>query len=139
MNEEIPQQPTEDEIRAALEEQLRQLRVEDVVLQTVATLINIAVLRLGLAGEETERDPDQAKMAIDAARGLLPVVPEEQAMAVKDALSQVQMAFAREAQGAPAAPAASAPDASQEPAPQGKEDDAERERARSKIWTPPGT
>ncbi len=139
MNEEIPQQPTEDEIRAALEEQLRQLRVEDVVLQTVATLINIAVLRLGLAGEETERDPDQAKMAIDAARGLLPVVPEEQATAVKDALSQVQMAFAREAQGAPAAPAAPAPDASQEPAPQGKEDDAERERARSKIWTPPGT
>jgi hypothetical protein len=137
MSEDIPQEPTEEEIRAALEDQLRQLRVEDVVLQTVATLINIAVLRLGLAGEETERDPDQAKMAIDAARGLLPVVPEEQAPAVKDALSQVQMAFAQTQAQAPAAPAE--PAAPQEPAPQDKEDDAERERARSKLWTPPGS
>jgi hypothetical protein len=137
MSTENPQQPSEEEIRAALEEQLRRLRVEDVVLQTVATLINIAVLRLGLAGEEAEKDPDQARMAIEAVRALLPVVPEEQAPAVKDALSQVQMAFAREAQGAPAQE--EPPQAAEGAATQATEEDPERERARSKIWTPPGS
>ena len=36
-----PGQPTEEELRAALEEQMRQLRVEDVLLQTIVTLVNL--------------------------------------------------------------------------------------------------
>ena len=142
MNEEM-QEPTEEEIRAALEDQLRHLRVEDVVLQTVATLINIAVLRLGMAGDESEKDLGQAQMAIEAARALAPVTPEDQAQAVQDALSQVQMAFAQAAQAASAEPAEPAepggPEEQAEPAPQGGAEEADREKARSKIWTPPGT
>ena len=34
---------------------MRNIRVEDVILQTVATLVNLAGRRLGLAGEEGER------------------------------------------------------------------------------------
>ena len=51
------QEPSEEELRDALEEQLRQ--VEDVVLQTVVTLVNLAGRRL--TAEEGEKDLDQAQ------------------------------------------------------------------------------
>jgi hypothetical protein len=122
--------PSEEELRAALEEQLKHIRVDDVILQTVATLVNLAGRRLGLASDDpVERDVAQAQQAIEAVRALLPLCPEEQTEPIKAALSQLQMAFAREAQGTPAP--------SEEP-PQ-PDSDAEREKARSKIWTPPGT
>ena len=53
MHEEM-REPTEEELRAAFEEQMRQIRVEDVILQTVATLVNLAGRRLGLAGDGGE-------------------------------------------------------------------------------------
>jgi hypothetical protein len=37
-----PGEPTEEQLREAFEEQLRQVSVEDVILQTVATLVNLA-------------------------------------------------------------------------------------------------
>lgn len=144
MHEEI-REPTEEELRAAMEEQMSRVRVEDVILQSVATLVNLAGRRLGLAGTEAERDLDQAKLAIDAARALVPLAAEEQQEPIRQALTQVQMAFAREAgqpgagEPAPGAEAAGT-EASGQPEPGTKADeDAERARARSKIWTPPGT
>ena len=115
-----PGQPTEEQLREAL----RQLRVEDVLLQTVVTLVNLAGRKLTV---EDEKDTDQAKKAIDAVRALLPLCPEEEAKAVKDALAQLQMLYVRE---------------SGQPAEEGDErggESAERAKARSKIWTPPGT
>ena len=142
------QEPTEEELRAAMEEQLRQIRVEDVVLQTVATLVNLAGRRLGLApGTEDERDLEQARLAIEATRALVPLVTEQEAVAVRQALTQLQMAFAREAQGVPAEPppAATGPSADPEPPAGGGEppgqapDPADRAKPRSRIWTPPGS
>ena len=131
------QQPSEEELRAALEEQMRRIRVEDVIVQTAVTLVNLAGRRLGLGGgEEDEKDLGQARLAIDGARALLPLLPAETAGPVRDALSQLQMAYAREApsgagqQQPPSGPA-------QQPPPQKDAD--ERSKARSKIWTPPGT
>ena len=115
----------EDEVREAL----KKLRVEDVLLQTAATLIDLAARRLGLAEEDGPKQLDQAKLAIDSIRALQPLMTEEQQAAVREPLSQLQMAYAREAQAAAGEPAA-------EPKP---DDEAEREKARSKIWTPPGT
>ncbi len=155
MNEQEPgstgRQPTEEELHAAMEEQMRQLRVQDVVLQTVATLVNLGGRRLGLAPEAAdERDLEQARVAIDATRALTPLLSAENQRAVKDALSQLQMAYAREAGAAPAeqqggahgAPAPGegedAPAEERPPAERGV-DEAERARARSRIWTPPGT
>jgi len=150
------QEPTDEELRAALEEQMRHIRVEDVILQTVATLVNLAARRLGLTtppGEEpTEvRDTEQAHLAIEAVRALVPLSPEEQMASVRQALTQLQMAYAREAQaaGATGAPATAAtPPRPAEPAPgepqgpgevqgPGQSED-ERAKARSRIWTPPG-
>ena len=117
------QQPSEEELRAQLEEQLKQLRVEDVLLQTVVTIVNLTGRKLTV---EDEKDLDQAKTGIEAVRALLPLCPEDQAAPVKDALSQLQMLFARESQEPAAEDKASA-------------EDEERAKARSKLWTPPGT
>lgn len=125
----------EEEIREAL----KKLRVEDVLLQTAATLIDLAARRMGLAEEDGPKQMDQAKLAIDAIRALQPLMTEEQQAAVREPLSQLQMAYAREMQGGVAPePAARGPAAPPEPPPKA-DDEAERAKARSKIWTPPGT
>lgn len=82
-------------------------QVSDVLVSTVASLVNLAGIRLT---EKEHKDPAQAKEAIDAARALLPLCPEEAVAPLKDGLSQVQMLYVRETD--------------------------ERAKARSKIWTP---
>jgi hypothetical protein len=98
--------------------------VADVLVSTAASLVNLAGIRLT---EKDQRNPAQAKEAIDAARALLPLCPEDAIAPLKDALAQVQMLYVKET-GAPSPPA--------EPGASGSE---ERAKARSKIWTPPGT
>ena len=119
----------EDEIREAL----KKIRVEDVLLQSAATLIDLAARRMGLAEDDGPKQLDQAKLAIDAIRALQPLMTEEQQAAIREPLSQLQMAYAREAQGGPAPSEPPAEAESEAP------DEAERAKARSKIWTPPGT
>jgi hypothetical protein len=99
-------QPTEEELRAyaaQLEEQMRQLRVEDVLVQTIVTLVNLGGRRAGLAqGTENERDPEQLRLAIEGARALLPLIESElgpDGNAIREALSQLQMAYAQIAGG----------------------------------------
>jgi hypothetical protein len=131
-------EPSDEELRAALEEQMRRITVDDVLVQTVVTLINLGGRRLGLPGPEGPppegQDLGQAKKAIEAARALLPLLPAEPQAPIRDALSQLQMAFAREAQGVGEPP----PEAGPPPAEKGAEE-ADRAKARAKIWTPPGT
>ena len=70
--------PTEEELRAAYEAELKRLRVEDVLVQTVVSLLNLGGRKAGLApGTEDERDPDQVRLAIEGARALLPLVEPE--------------------------------------------------------------
>jgi hypothetical protein len=129
------QEPNEEELRAALEDQMKRIRVEDVVLQTIVTLINLGARRLGIAGppeEAGEKDPAQAQLAIEGARALLALVDGEQLGPVRDALSQLQMAFVREQGGG------KSEEGSEQPEAQSSEDE-ERAKARSKLWTPPGT
>jgi hypothetical protein len=65
----------------------------------VVTLANLGMRRTGLApGTEEERDPEQVRMAIESIRALMPIVEPvapEQAGAIRDALSQLQLAFVR--------------------------------------------
>jgi hypothetical protein len=138
-------QPSEDELRAALEEQMKRITVKDVLLQTVITLVNVSARKLGLAGEQKGRDLEQARLGIEAVRALLPLLPQEEQTAVREPLSQLQMAYAREASAGPQAtghgPQEQAPSEPASPAPgteQPTPEDEERARARAKIWTPPG-
>lgn len=93
------QEPSEEELRAAYEAQVKRLRVEHVVLENVVTLANLGMRRTGLApGTEDERDPGQVRMAIESIRVLMPILEEaapQQVGAVRDALSQLQLAFVR--------------------------------------------
>ena len=134
------QEPNEEELRAALEEQMRHIRVEDVLVQTLVTLINLGARRLGLAGspeEAGEADPAQARLAIDGARALMDLVPQEGLEQVRDALSQLQMAYVQLTQGGSGAPGGAPPP--QEEAPKQPSEDEERAKARAKLWTPPGS
>jgi hypothetical protein len=98
-------QPSEEEIRA-LEAELEKLTVDDVLLQTIVTLLNLGARKAGLA-EGSQADLPQVKQAIDAARALLPLVEPrhgEQLGPVRDAVSRLQMLYVQKTGGeAPAA------------------------------------
>jgi len=106
-------EPTEEELRAAYEAELKRLRVEHVLLDNVAALANLGMRRTGLApGTEGERDPEQVRLAIDSLRALLPVLERAaptQIAAIRDAVSQLQLAFVRIGGQAPEAEAAGTP------------------------------
>jgi hypothetical protein len=94
----------------------------DILVSTAASLVNLAGIRLT---EAEHKSPPKAKEAIEAARQLLPLCPEDAVGPIKDALSQVQMLYVKETRGDP--PPSAEPSTS---------DEAERAKARSKIWTP---
>jgi hypothetical protein len=120
-----PRQPTEDELRAAYEEQLKQIRVDDVLVQTVLSLINLGSLRAGLVpGNESEADPAQLRQAIEGVRALLPLVESAlgpDARQIRDAVSRLQMEYARLA-GAGARAGTGAGAEGEPPAPEAKPD-----------------
>ena len=93
----------EEELRRRLEEELRRLRVEDVLLQSVVSLINLTSRR---SAKPDERDLEQARLGIDAIRALADFLPEEASSQVRQALSELQVAYASEAGGSPAPGAA---------------------------------
>ncbi len=92
-------EPTEAELRAAYEEEIKKIRVEHVLLETIVSLVNLGMRRTGLApGTESERDSGQVRLAIEAIRGLLPLVEQtapQQAAPIREALAQLQLAFVR--------------------------------------------
>ena len=136
------QEPSEEELRAALEEQMRRITVQDVLIQTVVTLINLGGRRLGLAGppeQAGEKDVEQARLAIEGARALVPLLPQRAELGpVRDGRSRLQRAYVQEQQGA-GGRAQGAEEEASSPQPEPSADEAERAKARSKIWTPPGT
>jgi hypothetical protein len=94
-----PRQPTEEELRAAYEAELKRLRVEHVLIDNVAALVNLGMRRTGLVpGTEEERDPAQVRLAIESLRALLPVLEHAapgQIGQIRDAVSQLQLAYVR--------------------------------------------
>ena len=99
MTQPPPRELTEEELRA-LEAEMDKLRVDDVLLQTLVTLVNLGARKAGLAkppGEDgPKRDLEQTKQAIDGARALLPLLEARHGAklgAIKDALSQLQLAY----------------------------------------------
>jgi hypothetical protein len=127
--------PNEEELRARLEEELKRITVHDVLVQTVVTLINLGGQKLGLSeASKDAADPQQTRIAIEAVRSLLPLLEAEpggaeQVKPVRDALAQLQMAYAQRA-GAPAEQEGEEPPAQPPPA---------APKSSGRIWVPPGT
>ncbi len=126
-------EPTQEEMSAMLADRLARTPVRDVLLQCMATFIDMAGVRLGMgpAGDEA-RDITQARQAIEALRALLGVAERElgaaQVRPFKEPLAILQMAFSRASEER----AATAPDEVPEPTPPVPD-------AASRLWVPPGT
>lgn len=107
-------QPSEEELRAAYEAEIKKIRVEQILLEQLVTLINLGMRRTGMQpGTEDERDPAQVRTAIEGVRALLPLVEDgvgaEQTSAIRQALSQLQLAYVRIGGQEAASPSAGGP------------------------------
>jgi hypothetical protein len=178
-------EPSEAELRAAYEAELSRLTSADLIAQAVVSLLNVGVRRLGPIGEQPgggtgaaqddgaqagaaggagpapERDLEQVRDSIDAVRALLEILERrvpEGLRPLRDALSQLQMAYARAVQasggeagaGAGAAPAGEPQDQPQDQpagaggAQQGKAEGAEQQdpsgpgpaESSGRLWVP---
>lgn len=145
-------QPSEEELRAAYEAEIKRIRVEQIVLEQVVSTINLGMRRTGLApGTEDERDIGQVRVAIEAVRALLPLLEQTagpQAAQIRDALSQLQLAYVRlggaeSGAGASEPPAGPGPPPSQgpaEPAPPAEEPpkpgEAGPAQRSGRLWVP---
>jgi hypothetical protein len=122
---------TDEELAAAYEAQLKQIRVEDVLIQTLVSLLNLGGRKAGLSpGTEGERDPEQVRQAIEGVRALLPVVESllgPDAAQIREALSQLQLAYTKISSGE--APAG-------EPAAEPKPEDTGTAQSSGRLWVP---
>jgi len=83
-----------------LAEELRRLRVEDVIVQTLVGVSQIGYRRLGLTPEtKDERDLDQVRFAIETMQALTPVLetmlPPELVRDFSSSVANLQLAYAR--------------------------------------------
>ena len=134
--QEPPRQPTDEELAAAYEAQLKQIRVEDVLIQTLVSLLNLGGRKAGLSpGTEDERDPEQVRQAIEGVRALLPIVEPllgKDAGQIREALSQLQLAYTRIVGGEGDEPAEAPPAAEDQPKP----DEPGPAQSSGRLWVP---
>ena len=96
MAEEQPPEPSENEqeLVEQLQAELSRLKVSDLLLQTVYTISSLGYHRL--SGEN--KDLEQARLAIEALKALLPVlegaVPAEAVRDFNQVLANMQLAYA---------------------------------------------
>jgi F420-0:gamma-glutamyl ligase len=88
------EQKSQEELRQQLDEEIKKVSVEDVILQSTVSILNLAARRIA---KEDERDLVQGKAGIDATRALLEHLPEDARDRVQEALSELQMLYAKEA------------------------------------------
>ena len=92
----------EEQLAQQLAEELRRLRIEDVLIQTLITISSIGYRRLGLTEDtKSDRDLQQAKLAIDTMSAMTPVlekvVPEELIREFQQSVASLQLAYAQAA------------------------------------------
>lgn len=111
-----------------MQAELARITVDDVLLQTVVTLLNVGATKAGLADPSVQPDLEQTRQAIEGARALLPLLEARHADKlgpVRDMVSQLQMAYAQLAGGG-APGGAQTPEEPPQPEPP----------AASRLWVP---
>ena len=119
-----PEELDEAALRARIEEQLRQVRIQDLLVESAASIVNLSARRIA---KEDERDLEQARVGIEAVRALAPLIDGEVAEQIRAALSELQLLYAKHSgeaagEGAPESPA---PEQPKQPSPG--------------LWTPGGS
>jgi hypothetical protein len=89
-----------ERIAQELAEELRKLRVEDVLVNTLVHVSSIGYRRLGLTEDSREeRDLAQSALAIETMTALVPVVegflPEELVDGFEEQVANLQLAYAK--------------------------------------------
>jgi hypothetical protein len=137
------EQISQEELRQRLEEQLRKLRVQDLMVESAVSVLNLTARRIS---KEDERDLEQARVGIEAVRAWLELLPADAARQIRNALSDLQVLYANAAQGEGGAQPEEAPVEGAEPGKErpGGEADAPQEPSQrregpSRLWTPPGS
>ena len=140
MSTQEPQQPqfSDEELRA-IEAEMQKITVDDVLLQTIVTLLNVGARKAGLAAPPEpgrpapEPDLEQVHQAVEGARALLPLVEQrhkEQLGPVRDALSQLQLFYAQRSGGQAGAPPAEGEQPAGEPGGAGPA------QSSGRLWVP---
>jgi hypothetical protein len=130
---------SEEEVRARLEEQIRKLRVQDLMVESVVSVLNLTARRIA---KEDERDLEQARVGIDAIRAWVELLPEEAAKQIRQALSELQMLYAQAVEGGGGGGEGDPP---QGPGPAGGTEPQQPPQQPSgsepppRLWTPPGS
>ena len=96
---------SEEELRQ-LEAEMERITVDDVLIQTTVTLLNLAARKAGLGAQPGQAPPaadwDQVRQAIEGARALLPLLESrhaEQLGPIRDTLARLQVVYAQRAGG----------------------------------------
>jgi hypothetical protein len=93
---------SEEQVARELAEELRKLKVEDVLVSVLIQISSIGYRRLGLTEDTKEdRDLDQTKLAIDTMKALTPVLaqvlPGELIRDFESSVANLQLAYAKAA------------------------------------------
>lgn len=126
-----PEEPGEqltseqEQMLRQMEEEMRRVRVQDLLAQSVVSILNLSARRIA---KEDERDLEQAKVGIDAVRALADLLEPEPQREVRNALTQIQMLYAKTA--GESAPAGGSADGSPEADPGGPK------RPPPGLWVP---
>jgi hypothetical protein len=91
--------PSEEELVEQLQEELKKLKISDVLVQTVFTVSSLGYRRLA----EEDRDLEEARLAIEAVRALVPVlkgtVPDQVTHDFEQLIANMQLAYAKAVAG----------------------------------------
>ena len=95
------EKPAEELTPEELLEHIRRMKVSDLLLSTISTVAQLGYAKLDPAG----RDLEQAKLAIDSLKALVPVlegaVPEEVLRDFNQVTANLQLAYAKAAEEKP--------------------------------------
>ena len=127
--------PEQEQMLRQMEEEMRRIRVQDLIAQSVVSILNLAYRRIA---KEDERDLEQARAGIDAVGALVDSLEEEPQREIKNALAQVQMIYAQHVgesgggEDPPPGPG-EAPGTGQAPGPAGS---GGAQKPPPRLWTP---
>ena len=100
MTEEQTPVPSDEELMKQVEDELKKLKVSDLLVQMLYTVSSLGYRKLS----QEDRDLDQAKLAIDTLRAVLPVlegtIGEDVLRDFRQVTANLQLAYADASKGA---------------------------------------
>jgi hypothetical protein len=94
MSDEQPTQPSDEELLQQVEEELKKLKVSDLLVQMLYTVSSLGYRKLSA----DDRDLEQARLAIESLKALLPVLegtaPADVIRDFRQVTANLQLAYA---------------------------------------------